>query len=209
MTYIIEISNLNKQFGNQKVFENFNLKIEDGKMVAIHGNSGKGKSTLLNIIGTIEEFDSGEVTVLNHKNVKPNSYRSQKLLRYDIAYLFQNYALIDSMSVVDNLKIAQRYSKEKGIEMIPGVLKNVGLEGFESKKIYSLSGGEQQRVALARVMLKPCKLVLADEPTGNVDEENKGLILELFKSLNEQGKTIVIVTHDHSIDSYFDEIIDL
>lgn len=207
MSSIIKVSQLCKQFGDNVIFKDFSLEIEEGTMIAIQGKSGSGKSTFLNIIGTIEGYDQGVVEVFNQINVKPNSKKSEKLLRTRIAYLFQNYALIDNLSVKDNLKIALKYSKNKSSDDISTVLKSVGLEGFENKRIFELSGGEQQRVALARVMLKPCDLVLADEPTGNVDEENKIKIMEIFKTLNMLGKTIVIVTHDISLNEYFDHVV--
>lgn len=207
MSSIIKVSQLYKQFGDNVILKDFSLEIEEGTMIAIQGKSGSGKSTILNIIATIEGYDQGVVEVFNQINVKPNSKKSENLLRTRIAYLFQNYALIDNLSVKENLKIALKYSKNKSSDDISTVLKSVGLEGFENKKIFELSGGEQQRVALARVMLKPCDLVLADEPTGNVDEENKIKIMEIFKTLNMLGKTIVIVTHDVSLNEYFDHVI--
>ena len=178
-----------------------------GSMIAIQGKSGSGKSTLLNIIGALEKPDDGTIQVLDYENVKPNSKKSEKMLRYKIAYLFQNYALIDNLTVEKNLKLAMHYRKDKSPSMIRDALKLVGLEGFENKKIYTLSGGEQQRIALARTFLKPCDIILADEPTGNVDDENKEMIIGILSKLKETGKTIIVVTHDTSLDKYFDDII--
>lgn len=207
MIEIIRIDHLSKRFGENEIIKDFSLKVYSGTMIAIQGRSGSGKSTILNILGTIENFDEGTMTILGKKNVKPNSKISEKLLRNHIAYLFQNYALIDNISVKENLKIALKYNKNASVQDISNVLIKVGLEGFENKKVYELSGGEQQRVALARVMLKPCDLVLADEPTGNVDEENKRKIMRIFHDLKEMGKTVIIVTHDVSLNDHFDEII--
>lgn len=207
MTYAITIQDLSKSFGNHIIFENFSLKIKKGSMIAIHGKSGSGKSTLLNIIGSLEKPDSGHIKVLDYENVKPNSKKAENMLRYNIAYLFQNYALIDNLTVEKNIKLAMHYRKDKKLSMISDALKLVGLEGFENKKIYTLSGGEQQRVALARTFLKPCDIILADEPTGNVDDENKEIIIKILLKLKEEGKTIIVVTHDTSLDKYFDEII--
>ena len=133
------------------------------------------------------------------------------LHRNKIAYIFQNYALSDNDTVYYNLKISLKYTKIKNKdEEIKKALKLVGLEGYEKNKIYTLSGGEQQRVAIARVLLKPCELVLADEPTGNLDSANKAEILKLFKVLvKEHKKTVVVVTHDQSIAQECDKIISL
>lgn len=207
MTYAVTIQNLSKSFGDHIIFEDFSLEILKGSMIAIQGKSGSGKSTLLNIIGALEKPDDGTIQVLDYENVKPNSKKSEKMLRYKIAYLFQNYALIDNLTVEKNLKLAMHYRKDKSPSMIRDALKLVGLEGFENKKIYTLSGGEQQRIALARTFLKPCDIILADEPTGNVDDENKEMIIEILSKLKETGKTIIVVTHDTSLDKYFDDII--
>ncbi len=207
MTYAVTIQNLSKSFGDHIIFEDFSLEILKGSMIAIQGKSGSGKSTLLNIIGALEKPDDGTIQVLDYENVKPNSKKSEKMLRYKIAYLFQNYALIDNLTVEKNLKLAMHYRKDKSPSMIRDALKLVGLEGFENKKIYTLSGGEQQRIALARTFLKPCDIILADEPTGNVDDENKEMIIGILSKLKETGKTIIVVTHDTSLDKYFDDII--
>ena len=189
MTYAVTIQNLSKSFGDHIIFEDFSLEILKGSMIAIQGKSGSGKSTLLNIIGALEKPDDGTIQVLDYENVKPNSKKSEKMLRYKIAYLFQNYALIDNLTVEKNLKLAMHYRKDKSPSMIRDALKLVGLEGFENKKIYTLSGGEQQRIALARTFLKPCDIILADEPTGNVDDENKEMIIGILSKLKETGKT--------------------
>ena len=207
MTYAVTIQNLSKSFGDHIIFEDFSLEILKGSMIAIQGKSGSGKSTLLNIIGALEKPDDGTIQVLDYENVKPNSKKSEKMLRYKIAYLFQNYALIDNLTVEKNLNLAMHYRKDKSPSMIRDALKLVGLEGFENKKIYTLSGGEQQRIALARTFLKPCDIILADEPTGNVDDENKEMIIGILSKLKETGKTIIVVTHDTSLDKYFDDII--
>lgn len=177
MTYAVKIENLTKSFGNHVVLDDFSLNVKKGSMIAIQGKSGSGKSTLLNIIGGLEEPSSGDVIILDEKNVKPNSKRAEKMLRYNISYLFQNYALIDNQTVKQNIKLAMHYRNDKDETLITSKLESVGLKGFENKEIYTLSGGEQQRVALARTIVKPGDIVLADEPTGNVDDENKELLL--------------------------------
>lgn len=196
---IIELKNINKLYGNHKVLNNLSLSINEGEMVAITGPSGVGKSTILNIIGLLENFNSGEYTISGQKNVKINSTKAVKILRKNINYLFQNFALVDEESVQYNLELALKYVKSNKAEkkdLLENALKKVGLVGYEKKKIYELSGGEQQRVAIARCMLKPAKIILADEPTGSLDENNVKLVLDLLKDLNKKGLTVIIVTHD-------------
>lgn len=199
MDNIIELKNIKKSFGNKQVFDNLNLEVKKGEMLAIVGESGKGKTTLLNIIGLIEKADSGDIIINNIKNPSINKSDGIKILREDITFLFQNFALIDEKDVKYNLQIALRYvnkSKKEKNDLLKKALKEVGLEHYLDNKIYQLSGGEQQRVAIARALLKPSKIILADEPTGSLDEKNKEKVLELLFKLKELGKTIIVVTHD-------------
>lgn len=201
---IIELKNINKAYENHKVLDDFSLSINEGEMVAITGTSGVGKSTVLNIIGLLENFDSGEYIIDGQKNIKANSRKSVKVLRNTINYLFQNFALIDEESVEYNLELALKYVKACKTEkknLLNNALEKVGLVGYEKRKIYELSGGEQQRVAIARCMLKPAKIILADEPTGSLDETNVKLVLDLLKSLNKKGLTVIAVTHDKFVAS--------
>lgn len=205
----VELKNVTKKFNKKTVIDNLSLQLEEKKIYAITGRSGCGKTTLLNIMGGIEKVDEGEVTILGNKNISQKS-RLRKLLRYQISFLFQNYALSDNDTVKYNLELALKYSKVKNKnEAIAEALKTVGLEGMEKQKIYSLSGGEQQRVAVARLLLKPTELILADEPTGNLDPENRNVIFSLLQKLNQKGKTVVIVTHDMELSSKCDKIIAL
>lgn len=209
---MIRLNNLVKKFGNKTVLNNLTLEIEDGEMVAIIGTSGSGKSTLLNILGFLENFDSGSYRLDEDENVKANSRRSNKLIREKISYVFQNYALIDNQTVYQNLELAQKYlkeSKKNKAEQIKEVLTTVGLAGYEQSKIYELSGGQQQRVAIARCLIKPSKLVLADEPTGSLDEENREIILKELKQINQAGKTVIIVTHDLAVADVCSRVIEL
>lgn len=199
---IIEIKNMTKKYDERIIFQNFSLFIEEGEMVAIMGPSGSGKSTLLNILGLIEDFDEGEYKILGYRNVKINSKLSSSIIRDEIGYLFQNFALIDDLNVRENLMIALKYvhlSKENKNKRVSLALKKVGLDGLEDKKLICLSGGEQQRLAVARLLLKPSSIILADEPTGSVDQNNKQVIFQLLKWINKNGKTVIIVTHDKEI----------
>lgn len=207
---IVEISSLSKDFGGHKVFDNFSLTVAKGAMVALVGASGSGKSTLLNIIGALDKPTQGTVSLFGQNNVKPASRKAVLLLRHKIAYLFQNYALIDNETVEDNLKLALRYKKGGNPrEEIQQALASVDLAGFQDRKVFSLSGGEQQRVAMARVILKPCELILADEPTGNLDENNANEIFSILSQMNKKGKTVIVATHSTDAIKYFDEVVNL
>ncbi len=209
---MIEINGLYKKFDDHAIFKDFHLNIDDQDFIAITGMSGCGKTTLLNILGLLDFEYQGEV-ICNHVHVKKLSNKERsKFVRENISYLFQNYALIDDQTVYDNLLLALYYTKLKKEEKdkrIQETLKKVGLEGFENKKIYTLSGGEQQRVALARVILKPCQMILADEPTGNLDSSNRDIVLTNLLELNKEGKTVIIVTHDDYIANKCNRVIRL
>lgn len=196
---MIKISNLTKSFDNHIVLDNINIEIKKGEMLAIVGKSGSGKSTLLNIIGMIEGDYEGDYQFKDYKNVKVNSKMSSKIIREEMSFIFQSFALIEDESVKKNLLLALQYvklNKDEKENLMIAALKSVGLDGILDKKIASLSGGEQQRVALARAILKPSSLILADEPTGSLDNKNKEYVMETLKELNKEGKTIIVVTHD-------------
>lgn len=199
---VVALESISKSYAGQMVISSFSYGFEAGKIYAVTGPSGSGKSTLLNIIGLLEKPDRGEVVLFGQKKLHPLSRQGMLMLRYKIGYLFQNFALIDNQTVMKNLLVALTYTagstKDKE-RKIAHALSKVGLEGFENKTIYQCSGGEQQRIAIARLLLKPCDLVLADEPTGSLDADNKHIVFRLLKMLNESGKTIIIVTHDREI----------
>jgi len=197
----LEIENLNKSYGENLILDNLSLKIEKNSMTSIIGESGCGKSTLMNILGFLDVFDSGVYKILEHKNINPHSKMAMLIRRETIGFLYQNYALIDQLSVYENLKIATKYNtkwtKQSDRVKMEEILESVNLKKeYLGKKIYELSGGEQQRVAIARLIIKPCSLILADEPTGSLDVKNKNMVLNLLCELNKMNKTIIIVTHD-------------
>lgn len=196
---IVKLDGICKSYGEQRVLTNFSYTFITGKITSITGPSGSGKSTLLNIIGLLERPDRGRVEIFNQSNINPATRRAMLLLRHKIGYLFQNFALIDNQTVKENLLVALAYRKGDKNRMIAKALENVGLAGFEKKKVYQCSGGEQQRIAVARLLLKPCELVLADEPTGSLDEGNKRTIFSLLRLLQESGKTIIVVSHDPEV----------
>lgn len=193
----ISLKNISKKYGNHKILENINLDIYQGDFICIFGKSGGGKTTLLNIIGTLEEYDEGELICFSKHNPIRNGKESELLRRYKIAYLFQNFALVDNMTVQENLNLAVKYSRSTDKKsIIKKALMNMGIEDKLKSKIFELSGGEQQRVALARNMVKPYEIMLADEPTGSLDSENKKIVIDTLVKLNKLGKTIIVVSHD-------------
>lgn len=200
---ILELRNIEKKFTERSVFKDFNLTINKGEMVALVGASGCGKTTLLNIIGTLDYEYKGEVFI-NGKKVGKDLISTMLIRRKNLAYLFQNFALIDSQTVEENLKIVSSNHKK-----ILKSLRIVGLEDKLKSKIFTLSGGEQQRVAMARILLKECDIILADEPTGSLDYKNTENIFNILLKLKEQGKTIIVVTHDRTLLPYFDKVVEL
>lgn len=206
---ICKTEKLNKAFGTHHVIKDFSWEFEDGKMTCISGKSGAGKSTLLNLIGLLEKRDSGELILFDQK-IPRNLRNTRKLLKYKIGYLFEDYALLEEKTVEANLKIAvEEHKIINKKEKIAQALDKVGLRDFEQKRVSECSGGEQQRVAIARLLIKPCELILADEPTGSLDQENKMMVFKLLRQMAEEGKTIILVTHDEELKGYCDTVIEL
>ena len=208
----VKLEDISKKFKEKVIFDKFSLEIEAGEFVSVMGESGTGKSTLLNIIGLLEKADSGDVIIHGVKNANMYKTNGRNLLRNNIAYLFQNYGLLENETVMYNLAISSRFlklSKADKHKKTLEALAQVGLQGFENKKIYTLSGGEQQRVALAKIILKPSDIILADEPTGSLDDKNKDSVLQILKRLNNEGRTVIVVTHDTVVSECAKRIINL
>lgn len=207
----IRLENINKSFKGVQIFNNYNLDIDTGESVAILGNSGSGKTTLLNIIACFEPIDSGQM-FLDGREVKITETFKMNYWRYHVGCIFQNYALIDNLTIDKNLDIALKYSSlsNAGKKLLKdNALQRVGLETKGSNYVFTLSGGEQQRLAIARLLIKPCEIILADEPTGALDSENKKRILGLLNIFKEDGKTLIMVTHDKDVAQICDRVIHL
>ncbi len=202
----MEIKDLKKTFGTKTIFEGFQLAIEKGEFVIFSGVSGCGKTTLLNMIGSLEEYDSGQI--LYEGRDIGNKKVQRWYLREKVGFLFQNFALVEDKTVQDNLKMVRKDNRTK--LRMEEALEKVGLStAILQQKIYTLSGGEQQRVALARLMVKRSELILCDEPTGSLDRKNGERIMGILRQMNEEGKTIVMVTHDEAYKNYGGRIVEL
>ena len=198
----IDLLNVTKSFGSKKIFTDLNLRFESGKSYALIGGSGSGKSTLLNIIGRLEKIDSGNVLVDKQDIWK---IKERTFFKNTVGYVFQNYSLIENKTVYDNLKLITKDKKT-----ITDVLEKVGLSSdYLHQKIYELSGGQAQRVAIARMLMKPRKIILADEPTGALDGEIGKEIIRLLLNERDEDKYVIIATHDPAVYNEVDVIIDM
>lgn len=215
---IIQINNLKKSYYNPKidkrqtVLNDFNLTINKGEIVSVVGESGRGKSTLLHLIGLLDKFDSGEIiidgTAINHK--KQSQILDLRATKF--GFVFQNYALQDFLTAYQNIELplmVQKINEEERGKLIMNALERVGMTDKKDSFPSELSGGQQQRVAIARAIVTNPPIILADEPTGNLDTKNTDNILSLFKEINQDiGTTIIIVTHDERVAKTCDRIID-
>lgn len=203
---MIEFKNVSKTYDNgTKALKNINLKIEDGEFVFVVGSSGAGKSTFLKIIMREQVPNSGTV-MINGFNLNTMKKKDIPMLRRTMGIVFQDFRLIPTMTVFDNVAFAMRVigTKEKEIrKRVPYVLSLVGLASKARQFPTQLSGGEQQRVALARALVNNAGILIADEPTGNVDPEMSYEIVDLLNHINANGTTVVMVTHEHNLVRHF------
>ena len=204
---MIEISRLNKyyQIGNSKfhALKDIDLNIKDGEMLAVTGKSGAGKSTLMNIIGLLDSYDSGSLKIDGVEVSGLGDSRLAKLRNQKIGFVMQDFSLLEHKSVLMNVMLPlyfnNRYNFREMKKLAMDALKKVGITEQASKKVNQLSGGQKQRVAVARAIINEPSFILADEPTGALDTQTSAEIMALFKNLNDDGKTIIIITHDMNI----------
>ena len=188
---MIQINHVKKTIGGHVIFDDLSMQIADQEFAVLTGPSGCGKTTLLHMIGGIEPVDSGDILVGDFNVAKGKNL--MHYYRHEVGFLFQNFALVERKTVAENLSMIRKGARSS--LSMADALRRVGMEGKEKQMVYSLSGGEQQRIALARLMMKQCSLILADEPTGSLDPNNAAQVMEILKSFSEMGKTVIMVTH--------------
>ena len=191
---MIKVKNLTHYYNNDKALENINLEINKGEFVCLVGESGSGKSTLLSIISTLLKPTKGELFFenLNYKNIKDiDDFR-----KTNIGFIFQFHYLINYLTVKENIKIANEKATENEIN---NLLKILRIENLSNKYPNEISGGQRQRVAIARALINKPKVIIADEPTGNLDSKNSLNVFEIFKKLSQEQVTIIVATHDKNL----------
>lgn len=205
---IFEANNLSIEINKKKIVTNFNLSVKAGDFILITGKSGTGKTTLINNLSLLEKTYTGSLNYEQFDSTKKNIQRIRKNI---ISYMFQNYGLLENMTVLENLKLAIKYNQSFKKSDLTLLLEKFSLsESILTKKVFLLSGGEQQRIALIRSLLKPFDIIFADEPTGNLDDENASFIIKYFQYLvTEKNKAVVMVTHDKQLLQYASLVIDL
>lgn len=205
----LELKNLSKNYatlaGIQEVLKNLNLSIAAGEFVALMGPSGSGKSTLMNILGCLDLPTSGHYLLNGHDVSLFDSDEQAKLRNKFIGFIFQGFNLLPRMTLQNNVMLPMLYARtktEERSERARALLEKVGLGNRLTALPNQISGGEQQRVAIARALANNPKILLADEPTGNLDSVNSKMIMEIFANLNREGITIFLVTHELDIAAY-------
>ncbi|MCZ6910573.1 MAG: ABC transporter ATP-binding protein [Rickettsia endosymbiont of Ixodes persulcatus] len=211
--YLIKITNVEKIYkmgsGTFKAIEDVNLKISKGEYVAIIGPSGAGKSTLMNIIGCLDNASAGDY-FLDGEDTKCSDNKLAEIRNKKIGFIFQNYNLISKLSILDNVSLPLLYlgyTNKAAREKAKSQLEKVGLSSHIKHKPTELSGGQMQRVAIARALVTKPQMILADEPTGALDSKSGDEVLKILEDLNNEGNTIIIITHDRDIASHAKRII--
>ena len=208
---MIELQHIWKQFGSRIIFSDLNLNFQSGMVYALIGDSGCGKTTLLNMLAKLETFDKGEII---YKGKSLTSLKNNEFYRNELGYLFQNFGLLESQTIRENLELGmigkKKNKKQEKERLLLQALQAVRLDYLcLNQKIFELSGGEAQRVALAKIILKNPPLILADEPTASLDPKNSKEIMEILLELRNANRTIIIATHNPSIWKMADQVIRL
>ena len=193
---LLEVKNVSKIYGDLHALKEVNFQVRKGEWVAIMGSSGSGKSTMMNIIGCMDKPSIGEV-ILDGQNITKESQNSlTKIRREKIGLIFQQFHLIPYLTALENVMVAQYYHSIPDEQEALQALERVGLKDRAKHLPSQLSGGEQQRVCIARALINSPEIILADEPTGNLDEVNEKIVIDILTQLHKEGSTIIVVTHD-------------
>ena len=196
---LLELKNVSKIYGELHALDHVSMKVEKGEWLAIMGPSGSGKSTMMNIIGCMDKPTEGEV-LLDGIDLAKESPKNLTTIRRDkIGLIFQQFHLVSYLTALENVMMAQYYHSVPDEKEAMEALKRVGLADRARHLPSQLSGGEQQRVCVARALINYPEIILADEPTGNLDEANEAIVVELFRKLHEEGTTLIVVTHDPEV----------
>ncbi len=213
--YVLEVKNLKKVYNvyTDNEFEalrNISIQIKEGEFVCVMGPSGSGKSTFINNISTIDMPTEGRVYI-NGVEVRTMSSNEIGRFRYEnLGFIFQDFNLLNSHTIYENIALPLSLARVKSQEIkerVQAIAKKIGIESLLKKYPYECSGGQKQRVAIARALINNPKIIIADEPTGNLDSVNSHEVLKIFKQLNEEGVTIIMVSHDAMIASYSSKLI--
>jgi putative ABC transport system ATP-binding protein len=209
MAPLVQVKNLEKRFGEVRALDRVSFDVEPGEWIAIMGPSGSGKTSLINILGGLDHPTSGRVVV---DGLEIGNLAERELTRYrsdKIGFVFQQFHLVPYLTAVENVMLAQYFHSITDEKEASEALQRVGLGDRLTHLPAELSGGEQQRVAIARALINQPKLILADEPTGNLDEANEAIILDLLRELHRAGHTILVVTHSQTIGNLTDRRVEL
>ena len=196
---ILELKNVSKIYGSLKALADINLSVNAGDWLSIMGPSGSGKTTMINIIGCMDTPSTGSVILDGADISKENAANLTRIRRDKIGLIFQQFHLISYLTAVENVMVAQYYHSMPDEKEAMEALAKVGLQDRAGHLPAQLSGGEQQRVCIARALINSPQILLGDEPTGNLDEENESIVVDIFRRLHDEGVTIIIVTHDPEV----------
>lgn len=215
MSSLIELRNVNKYYklktDSLHVLKSINFKIDEGDFLIIMGKSGSGKTTLLNLLGLLDSFDDGEYILKDKNVIGINEAERSSLRNLHMGFIFQQFHLIDSLTIGENVELPLLYKggvpKKEREKLVNKYLDLVGLKNKKNRMPSELSGGQQQRIAIARAMINNPSVIFADEPTGALDSETGIEIMGILKKLNEENKTIIMVTHDRDLTKYANKVI--
>ena len=206
---ILKLVDVSKIYGELKALDKINLSVEKGEWISIMGPSGSGKTTMMNIIGAMDKPSFGEV-ILDGEDIAKKSPKELTVIRRDkIGLIFQQFHLVNYLSALENVMMSQYYHSMPDAQEAMEALAAVGLSDRAKHLPNQLSGGEQQRVCIARALINHPAILLADEPTGNLDEKNEYIVLDIFEKLHNAGSTIIVVTHDPEVGEESERMITL